>query len=101
MPLNQQRERASITGAGPPDQLTVADVHTSKCQPGVPRLPGSGRQARPPAMAPPAQGPDGVGRAKGQAQNAGRTSLPCQWGRSRQNWALSSLISCTRFWIWA
>ena len=29
VPLNQQRERASITGAGPPGQLTVADVHTS------------------------------------------------------------------------
>ena len=41
VPLNQQRERASITGAGPPDQLTVADVHTSKCQPGIPRLPAS------------------------------------------------------------
>ena len=41
VPLNQQRERASITGAGPPDQLTVADVHTGKCQPGVPRLPAS------------------------------------------------------------
>ena len=41
VPLNQQRERASITGAGPPDQLTVADIHTSKCQPGITRLPAS------------------------------------------------------------
>ena len=54
VPLNQQRERASVTGAGPPDQLTVADVHTTKCQPGVPRLPASARHAtvrtRPPAL---------------------------------------------------
>jgi hypothetical protein len=44
-PLNQQRERAGVTGAGPPDQVTVADVHTSKCQPGVPWLPASARHS--------------------------------------------------------
>ena len=27
--LNQQPERGSIPGPGPPDQITVADVHTS------------------------------------------------------------------------
>ena len=42
-PLNQQRERAGVTGAGPPDQITLADVHTSKCRPGAPRLPASAR----------------------------------------------------------
>jgi len=42
--LNQQRERASVTGAGPPDQIAIADVHTSKCQPGFPWLPASVRQ---------------------------------------------------------
>ena len=45
VPLNQQPERASVTGAGPPGQITVADVHTSKCQPGVPRLPASAGNA--------------------------------------------------------
>ncbi|MGH3198050.1 MAG: hypothetical protein ACRDOH_02275 [Streptosporangiaceae bacterium] len=53
VPFDQQPERASIARAGPPDQVTVADVHASKCQPGVPRLPAHpayDRQIRPPAL---------------------------------------------------
>jgi hypothetical protein len=29
VPLHQQPERGSIPGPGPPDQIAVADVHTS------------------------------------------------------------------------
>jgi hypothetical protein len=29
VPLNQQPERGSIPGPGPPDQITVADLHIS------------------------------------------------------------------------
>jgi len=53
-PLNQQPERASITGAGLPDQITVAGVHTSKCLSRVSRLPASARHTtarpRPPVL---------------------------------------------------
>jgi hypothetical protein len=43
---------------GLPDQIIVADVHTSKCQPGVPRLPAGARHTTVrPAPAPSETGP--------------------------------------------
>lgn len=39
VPLNQELEPASVTGARLPDQIPVADVHTSKCRRRAPRLP--------------------------------------------------------------